>query len=134
MPAPLPHATPVTRSCTFPTPVPTLCARVPVRLSVQVGAADLHDGLEKLVSVFADEIAASLDLIRAVQLAGIPVLLVMELLFLKRYFTAWMRRTKKEAAKVAELLVQLPQDINVEALLKEARGATARGRQEEVNI
>lgn len=56
-----------------------------------------------------------------VQIAGIPALLLLQFVFLRRFFAPWIRRTKKEAAKVAELLAQLPPDLNVELLLREAR-------------
>ena len=41
---------------------------------------------------------------------------------MQRFFRPWLTRTLHESKRVAELLAQLPQEVNVEELVLEAMG------------
>lgn len=86
----------------------------------EVGAADVHDGLTRLTRVFHDDVADQFLLVKALLITPLPVMLLVMFLFFRRLFFPWLSRARKESSRVAELLSQLPRELNVETLLIEA--------------
>lgn len=91
-----------------------------------VGSADLYDGLARSTNLYYEEALARPAVASALQIATLPILAISVLLFLQRLFGPWVRRTLHESKVVAELLAQLPKEINVESMLLDALGMDAK--------
>lgn len=95
------------------------------------GASDVHDGLSRLGDVFRVELEDKFLLVKLLLIIPIPIMAVMMFVFFRRMFMPWLKRARKESFRVAELLSQLPRELNVEALLLEAMGQGKKEEEEE---
>jgi hypothetical protein len=90
-----------------------------------VGNWDMHDGLMRLTSSYAEDIALVFMRERLLHAA----LLVVTIASVAAYFAAMLRpfvaRVGKEGRRVAELLVQLPGEVDVETVVAALTGAAA---------
>ena len=85
----------------------------------------MHDGLATSIQLYSDDASASPAVASALQIAVLPVLALVNILFLQRFFRPWLQRTMHESKRMAELLAQLPREVNVEALVQTAMGGEA---------
>lgn len=78
---------------------------------------DLHDGMADLVQMYVDDVLADFNRERVLQIALVVVAAVSITAFLLVLFRPFLRQVTKEGRRVAELLVQLPPEMDLETLV-----------------
>lgn len=86
----------------------------------QVGLTDLTDALEISEELFLTEATEPIQTAVILQTAIFPILIAGKLAFLLKLFRPWLQRTMHETKHVAELLSQLPKELNVSSLIIES--------------
>lgn len=89
----------------------------------EAGHSDLHDGMLALVEIYN---AGSYSLPQTADniiIAIFVFVMVANILFFFRYFRPWLARTLSESKRVAELLSELPKEMNIDALIHGAEQA-----------
>lgn len=74
---------------------------------------------------------AKFTLVKVLLIVPLPMLVIMQIVFFRRFFYPWLSRARKESSRVAELLAQLSKELNVETLLLEAMGHNKKAEEEE---
>lgn len=84
----------------------------------QVARNDLHDGMMSLVDIYANDSMTQFSSERITHIVLLIICLAFVLGFLVVMFRPFLKHISKEPRRVAELLAQLPQDMDVEGLVE----------------
>ena len=78
---------------------------------------DLHDGLDRLVAVYVKDADHSLALARVLHITLLIAAVACMAAFFVLLLRPFIARVRKEGRRVAELLVQLPADLDLDVLV-----------------
>lgn len=78
-----------------------------------VGKGDLHDGLQRLLTLTEEDTLTDSEQAKTLQIAMLVVAFAMNVFFFARFFMPWLNRTLVESKRVAALLSELPPEMNI---------------------
>lgn len=86
------------------------------RFIESVSPTDLFDAQTTSVKLYDVQSTQPAAVAQWMQIAVLPCLFAGKVIFLSRFFKPWIQQTLHETKRVAELLAQLPKEINVNAV------------------
>jgi hypothetical protein len=87
-----------------------------------VGNFDLHEGMQQAASQYSTRVLASFQKVLDLHIVLFVLSWTATFAFVVFIFKPFLRRVQAESRRVAELLSQLPADMDVEALVEQALG------------
>lgn len=86
----------------------------------QVGRRDMTSGMRAAASLFEADTEKEPLFIEHLQISLLVIIFCASMAFQVYVFRPWLQSTLKEAKMVAEMLSQVPQDVNIENMLEDA--------------